>query len=120
MWEIVRKDIDVEDPTSSLNRVYVGCTERETEADHEAVHAKKSIPQIRAAEVTNEKQNKTRTKQKTKQKHPLNRSQRGVTTCKNMPHGAWKEALDLLEKGASASKLPEAPFVDDHLSDLKI
>ena len=92
-------------------------TQREASVDHEAVHAvRKSIPQITATEVTNEKQNKTK-QSKTKT------STRSITAWSyNMQeHGARcvEKTLDMLEKCAS-SKLAKTPFMDDHISHLKI
>ena len=44
-WTILRREIDLEDPTPWLNQEYLGCTQREAEADHRAVQARsRSLP----------------------------------------------------------------------------
>ena len=60
VWKILQKDIYLEEPIRSLSQVYLGCTQREADVDHEAVQEKAD------ALLTNhhgghERENETRT-----------------------------------------------------------
>ena len=55
VWESLRQDIDLEDPTPLLIRVYLGCTQREAEVDHAAVQAETNLSRrLTTDKVTNE------------------------------------------------------------------
>ena len=71
-----------------MNKLCLGCTQRETwdGHDHVLVQAKAYFVRRMTAEVTNEKQNK---------RNPLSRSTRGVTTWRDMPNSALKDALNM-------------------------
>ena len=92
MWNILRKGMGLGDPVPLLNQVYLDCTQREAEVEHEAVQAEADLfRRITSAEVANKKQD-------TKEKQLVSRSQRGVTTWQDMLKSAMKGIVSLLEK----------------------
>ena len=57
VWNILRKDIDLEDPTSLLTKVCLGWSQRSSEVDREAFQSKAVLfRRITTTEVTEEKQ----------------------------------------------------------------
>ena len=43
MWKILQIEIDIENPTPSIDQVYLSCTQREAKVDPRAVHSKNEL-----------------------------------------------------------------------------
>ena len=91
MWEILRKDIDLEEPTPAESKYVWGCTHRNAEADHPTVQAKTDLfRRITTTGVTDEKQNK--------HDNPLSRSPHGVVAWQHTTKSAPRGIASLLGK----------------------
>ena len=101
MWQILRQDLDLEDPTPSLDRTYLGCTQGEAEVDHEGVRSTADLFRRITTEVTNQNSSQPIT---------------AWTTWKDMPKARveWVMRVMLLEKNSPALKLAETSCMDDH------
>ena len=59
MWTILRRDIDLEDPTPLLNQVYLGCTQSEAAVESCSSSGQSGLSRrITTTEVTNVAQSK--------------------------------------------------------------
>ena len=60
MWNILRKESDLGDPTPSIDQVYLGCSEREAKVDLQAIQSKTEL--FKKITTTREAEEKHQTK----------------------------------------------------------
>ena len=86
--KILMKDVDLEEPTSFLDHVYLGCTQRECTKNHEIVTKCKDMFE---ASISAEAKEQLPTRAARMQKSYL----LGLTTWKFMQRNVWKDVANL-------------------------
>ena len=86
-WKILMKDIDLGEPTSFLDHVNLGCTQRECEVSKDVVDNYRSMFEPRISAGATEKLPTTRAMEKPMPKRYLH----GPTIWKVMPRNVWND-----------------------------
>ena len=96
-WKILMKHVDLGEPTSFLDQVYLGCTQRECQRSKDMVDSNRSMfePRISA------RLQKNCQKQKPQGNLMPKRYLHGPTTWKAMQRNAWKDIANLRIKRLS-------------------
>ena len=107
MWKSLRKDVDLEYPTTWLDQVFVGCTQRETEVHQHAVQAKADLfGRITTTQVTSEERTE------------VTISSQSITAWSHDMQGHTEKCVDknceLAGKSVSASEPTEKQCMDGH------
>ena len=108
-WKILMKDIDLEESTSFLDHVYLGCTQRECQISKDIVDSDISMFESRISAGATEKCQKQKLLGNLMPKRYLH----GPTTWKVMQRNVWKY-FQLANKTSEQLYKVATPCMDDH------
>ena len=96
-WKTLMKEVDLGEPTSFLDHVYLGCTQRECQISKDIVEKCRSLFESRISAGAKEKYQK----QKPRGNLMPKRYPHGPTTWKVMQRNAWEDIATLRRKQQS-------------------
>ena len=97
-WKILMKDVDLREPTSFLDHVYLGCTQRECQISKDIVDNFRSKFESRISAAAMENYQKQKPQGNLMQESYL----LGPTTWKVMQRNVWKDIANLRTKQLSS------------------
>ena len=97
MWKVLNKEVDLGGPTSFLDHVYLGCTQRERQISKDIVANYRSMFESRISAGATEKYQKQKPRGNLMPKRHLH----GPMTWKVMQRNAWRNIANLRIKQLS-------------------
>ena len=84
MWKVLNKEVDLGEPTSFFDHVYLGCTQRQCEISNDIVDEYRTMFESRISAGTTEKKYHAR---------KICVFLRGLMTWKVMPRNVWNDIV---------------------------
>ena len=104
MWKVLNKEVDLGEPTSFLDHVYLGCTQRQCKISKDVVDNYRTMFESRISAGASEKLHARK----------IFESLRGPMTWKVMPRNVWNDCCELANKTTQQLYKVSTPCIDDH------
>ena len=102
MWKVLNKEVDLGEPTSFLDHVFLGCTQRKISKDIVDFTEPCLNPEFQQEQLKNY------------HAHKIWESLRGPTTWKVMPRNVWKGFVSWRTRTTRQLYKVSTPCIDDH------